>query len=235
MHSKNDKTDLKAINQISVNIPDISPMISSLNELRAKLAPFSDSCKQMSENAAQALGAFSKSLQESIPNMRTFSEASSNLILPFCKAVEELMRTLDFPVIQPEITREQLADRLEQMDDKEFDAVKKHLTEVSNTIPLQQNEKFNLKKKVHKVWETTKKIIAVAAAVDAIFSLCEHTADFIKYISSKVESHTVSVDDVQKDANSGKSYQESYSESKPFIATVTSDIADHIKNQPNSK
>lgn len=46
-----------------------------------------------------------------------------------------LMQTLDFPVIQPEITREQLKDRLENMSHAELETVKASAIAAANSVP----------------------------------------------------------------------------------------------------
>ncbi len=88
----------------------MEPTIESLNNLKIQLNP-------LIENV-------SHSILESIPNLRVINEQYKLFYENYCAAIEQLMRKLDFPVIQPEITEEQLEKRLKQMDDKEIDAIK---------------------------------------------------------------------------------------------------------------
>lgn len=213
----------------------------SLNSDVLQYASKIDFFEEMSYNLDRILNQTLPNLDESFYPMQSIlnlPSISDYLRAPaleeFYSSYEQLMRTLDFPVIQPEITREQLEKRLEQMDEAEFNTIKENLVKIADTIPLQQKEKNDFKEKVRKVWNATKKVVAVLAAADAILSMGERTANFIEYVSSKIESHITSTD-ITEDANSNDACPASCNKCRPFVATITTDITDYNDNRQNSE
>lgn len=80
-------------------------------------------------------------IQDAIPNIRCIQENLSREMPEFSKSITSMMQTLDFPAVQPEITREQLKDRLENMDTETFEKTCTKAEKAVKTSNLSQKKK----------------------------------------------------------------------------------------------
>lgn len=80
-------------------------------------------------------------IQDAIPNIRYIQENLSREMPEFSKSITSMMQTLDFPAVQPEITREQLKDRLENMDTETFEKTCTKAEKAVKTSNLSQKKK----------------------------------------------------------------------------------------------
>lgn len=91
----------------------------------------------------------------------------------FCSSYERLMQSLDFPAVQPEITKDQLEKRLEQMDNNEI------LKTTSSTINAVSHAPIskNTKKKLIKLVKSGLLIVVIPYLINVASDL---TSDLIK-------------------------------------------------------
>ena len=130
-------------------------MISKqLEEMSQRMVKFAQDITVQISPVMEQLNYTMQAIQDTIPNIRCFQESFRLEMLEFAKNMTSLMQTLDFPVIQPEITREQLKDRLENMSHAELETVKASAIAAANSVP---------KKEVHR--PSVKKMLGIAFAV----------------------------------------------------------------------
>lgn len=148
----------------------------------------------LNASLGQTMHQVSCSVAKTIPNLRIVSSEYEQLPKVFCIAVEQLMRTLDFPVIQPEITRDQLEKRLEQMDDT------KMLQATSSTIKAIRNAPIteNKKKSLIKMVKSGILIIAVPYLINVASDL---TSDAIKNKVNQIKNEQQIYQNTDKNTN----------------------------------
>lgn len=124
----------------------------SLNSDVLQYASKIDFFEEMSYNLDRILNQTLPNLDESFYPMQSIlnlPSISDYLRAPaleeFYSSYEQLMRTLDFPVIQPEITEAQLIERLKQMNDEEFSRVCSAAGKVVKSAPTSIKRKFTFK------------------------------------------------------------------------------------------
>ena len=169
-----------------------------------------------------------QSIAKSIPNLRVIDSQYKQLNKTFCVAIEQLMRMLDFPVVQPVITEEQLEKRLEQMDDHEMASFDKNVEEIIKESPINEKEKIDLREIMRKAKTLAKKALAVIAAINAIISFVKHVHDFVDLANSKLQSTPNSANevyDIQDDCIGSEHGIDASCISPPPIATpITSEL-----------
>lgn len=182
----------------------------TLDEISEKLRPVQDSIAQLQMSIPPAIKIFedaitaaapiaenlSQMVSQVIPNLRDVTILSQQISVNLGKAIEQLMLTLNFPVIQPMITKEQLEDRLEQMDDHEMASFDKNVEEIIKESLINEKEKINLIEMLRKAKTLAKKALAVIAAINAITSFGKNVHDFVDLANSKLQSTPNSANEV---------------------------------------
>ena len=134
--------------------PEIMESVRMVSEKLSEMK-ISKQLKELSQKAAECTRTITAQLrplmeqfdhttqmvQDAIPNIRYIQE-NLNLEMPeFLKNITLMMQTLDFPVVQPEITKEQLKNRLENMDTETFEKACTEAEKVVKTSNLSQKKK----------------------------------------------------------------------------------------------
>lgn len=110
-------------------------------------------------------------IQDAIPNIRYIQENLSREMPEFSKSITSMMQTLDFPAVQPEITREQLKDRLENMSHTELETVKTSAVAAANSVPKKEVQRPFVKKMLSIAFAV---ITVVIPAIEATLSIADH-------------------------------------------------------------
>lgn len=117
-------------------------MISKqLEEMSQRMVKFAQNITVQISPVMEQLNYTMQAIQDTIPNIRCFQESFRPEMLEFAKNMTSLMQTLDFPVVQPEITKEQLKNRLENMDTETFEKACTEAEKVVKTSNLSQKKK----------------------------------------------------------------------------------------------
>ena len=117
-------------------------MISKqLEEMSQRMVKFAQDITVQISPVTEQLNYTMQAIQDTIPNIRCFQESFRLEMLEFAKNMTSLMQALDFPVIQPEITREQLRDRLENMDTETLEKTCTKAEKVVKASNLSQKKK----------------------------------------------------------------------------------------------
>ncbi|WP_294366725.1 hypothetical protein [uncultured Ruminococcus sp.] len=149
-------------------------MISKqLEEMSQKMVKFAQDITVQISPVTEQLNYTMQAIQDTIPNIRCFQESFRLEMLEFAKNMTSMMQTLDFPVIQPEITREQLKDRLENMSHAELETVKASAVAVVNSVPEKEIHRPSVKK-VLKIAFTV--ILTAISVTDSVCSIADHFA-----------------------------------------------------------
>ena len=112
-----------------------------LEEASQRMAEYTQAVAVQIQPAVEQLNYTMQAIQDTIPNIRCFQEGFRLEMLEFAKNMTSMMQTLDFPVVQPEITREQLRDRLENMDAETFEKTCTKAEKAVKTSNLSQKKK----------------------------------------------------------------------------------------------
>lgn len=112
-----------------------------LEEASQRMAEYTQAVAVQIQPAVEQLNYTMQTIQDTIPNIRCFQESFRLEMLEFAKNMTSMMQMLDFPVVQPEITREQLRDRLENMDTETFEKTCTKAETVVKTSNLSQKKK----------------------------------------------------------------------------------------------
>lgn len=137
-----------------------------LEEASQRMAEYTQAVAVQIQPAVEQLNYTMQTIQDTIPNIRCFQESFRLEMLEFAKNMTSLMQTLDFPVIQPEITREQLKDRLENMNAETFE---KTCTEAENVVKT-SNLSQKKKKSVLNTLKSSCKDIVIGVIIEIIAS-----------------------------------------------------------------
>lgn len=179
---------------------EMGPTIESLNNLKMKLNP-------LIENV-------SHSILESIPNIRVINEQCKSFYENYCAAIEQLMKTLDFPVIQPEITEEQLEKRLRQMDGEEIDVVKTAVSTMVKSAPIEPEKKS----KILTYIKSTGKEVFTGVAIEIIVAIimflfgCDNNIQNTEINNTVINNYSYSYDLNIINYNNISSYEIHYNE-----------------------
>lgn len=119
------------------NLERMKPMLEKAKKLK-------ESIKPINMKINPSINDISTSILESIPNLRAASMNIRENLSPFFIQVEQLMQTLDFPAVQPKITKWQLGKRLRQMDDEEIDVVKTAVSTMVKSAPIEPEKKSKI-------------------------------------------------------------------------------------------
>lgn len=142
-------------------------MISKqLEEMSQRMVKFAQDITVQISPVMEQLNYTMHAIQDTIPNIRCFQESFRLEMLEFAKNMTLLMQTLDFPVVQPEITREQLKDRLENMNAETFE---KTCTEAENVVKT-SNLSQKKKKSVLNTLKSSCKDIVIGVIIEIIAS-----------------------------------------------------------------
>lgn len=137
-----------------------------LEEMSQRMVKFAQDITVQISPVMEQLNYTMHAIQDTIPNIRCFQESFRLEMLEFAKNMTSLMQTLDFPVIQPEITREQLKDRLENMNAETFE---KTCTEAENVVKT-SNLSQKKKKSVLNTLKSSCKDIVIGVIIEIIAS-----------------------------------------------------------------
>lgn len=154
-------------------------MISKqLEEMSQRMVKFAQDITVQISPVMEQLNYTMQAIQDTIPNIRCFQESFRLEMLEFAKNMTSLMQTLDFPVIQPEITREQLKDRLENMSHAELETVKASAVAAANSVPKKEVHRPSVKKMLGIAFMV---ITTVIPTIDATLSIAD------RFVGSKDE------------------------------------------------
>lgn len=165
--------------ELDPEVVESARMISKqLEEMSQRMVKFAQDITVQISPVMEQLNYTMQAIQDTIPNIRCFQESFRLEMLEFAKNMTSMMQALDFPVVQPEITREQLRDRLENMSHAELETVKASAIAAANSVP---------KKEVHR--PSVKKILGIAfmvittviPTIDATLSIAD------RFVGSKDE------------------------------------------------
>lgn len=79
-----------------------------LEEASQRMAEYTQAVAVQIQPAVEQLNYTMQTIQDTIPNIRCIQENSSFETPEFSEKFNSIMQTLDFPVVQPKITRKQL-------------------------------------------------------------------------------------------------------------------------------
>lgn len=135
--------DPKIVESVRVASKRLSEMRFSkqLEEASQRMAEYTQAVAVQIQPAVEQLNYTMQGIQNAIPNIRCIQETLSPEMIEFTKNITSLIQTLDFPVVQPEITREQLRDRLENMDAETFEKTCTKAEKAVKTSNLSQKKK----------------------------------------------------------------------------------------------
>lgn len=154
-------------------------MISKqLEEMSQRMVKFAQDITVQISPVMEQLNYTMQAIQDTIPNIRCFQESFRLEMLEFAKNMTSLMQTLDFPVVQPEITREQLRDRFENMSHAELETVKASAIAAANSVPKKEVHRPSVKKMLGIAFMV---ITTVIPTIDATLSIAD------RFVGSKDE------------------------------------------------
>ena len=154
-------------------------MISKqLEEMSQRMVKFAQDITVQISPVMEQLNYTMQAIQDTIPNIRCFQESFRLEMLEFAKNMTSMMQALDFPVVQPEITREQLRDRLENMSHAELETVKASAIAAANSVPKKEVHRPSVKKMLGIAFMV---ITTVIPTIDATLSIAD------RFVGSKDE------------------------------------------------
>ena len=112
-----------------------------LEEASQRMAEYTQAVAVQIQPAVEQLNYTMQTIQDTIPNIRCIQETLSPEMIEFTKNITSLIQTLDFPAVQPKITREQLRDQLENMDAETFEKTCTKAEKAVKTSNLSQKKK----------------------------------------------------------------------------------------------
>lgn len=137
-----------------------------LEEASQRMAEYTQAVAVQIQPAVEQLNYTMQTIQDTIPNIRCFQESFRLEMLEFAKNMTSMMQMLDFPVVQPEITREQLRDRLENMD---TETLEKTCTKAEKVVKT-SNLSHKKKKSVLNTLKSSCKDIVIGVIIEIIAS-----------------------------------------------------------------
>ena len=108
---------------------------------------------------------------DSIPNLRGIQMDLSTEYMGFVMEFDSIMRTLNFPVVQPKITREQLENQLKSMDRSQLLELKKMLEEELRTASSSP---------IKRVLKKAKKVYRALEVIHTIYSIVINVLNLIR-------------------------------------------------------
>ncbi len=131
---------MESVRMVSEKLSEMK-ISKQLKELSQKAAECTQTITAQLRPLMEQFDHTTQMVQDAIPNIRYIQE-NLNLEMPeFLKNITLMMQTLDFPVVQPEITKEQLKNRLENMDTETFEKACTEAEKVVKTSNLSQKKK----------------------------------------------------------------------------------------------
>ena len=130
----------ESVCRISENLPEIN-FSKQLEEMALGVAECIQTTAPQLQSLIDQATCTIQMIQDAIPNIRCIQENLSREMPEFSKSITSMMQTLDFPAVQPEITREQLKDRLENMDTETFEKTCTKAEKAVKTLNLSQKKK----------------------------------------------------------------------------------------------
>lgn len=130
----------ESVCRISENLPEIN-FSKQLEEMALGVAECIQTTAPQLQSLIDQATCTIQMIQDAIPNIRYIQENLSREMPEFSKSITSMMQTLDFPAVQPEITREQLKDRLENMDTETFEKTCTKAEKAVKTSNLSQKKK----------------------------------------------------------------------------------------------
>lgn len=161
---------MESVRMVSEKLSEMK-ISKQLKELSQKAAECTQTITAQLRPLMEQFDHTTQMVQDAIPNIRYIQE-NLNLETPeFLKNITLMMQTLDFPVVQPEITRGQLRDRLENMNRTELETVKISALAAVNSVPQKEVHRPSVKKMLSIAFTV---IITVITITDSIFSISDH-------------------------------------------------------------
>jgi hypothetical protein len=135
--------DPKIVESVRVASKRLSEMKFSkqLEEISQRMVKFAQDITVQISPVMEQLNCTMQGIQNAIPNIRCIQETLSPEMIEFTKNITSLIQTLDFPAVQPKITREQLRDQLENMDAETFEKTCTKAEKAVKTSNLSQKKK----------------------------------------------------------------------------------------------
>lgn len=138
-----------AYEKLMDNLDRMRPAIEKAEKLKELIEPISTKIE-----INPSINDISNSFSESIPNLRAVSMNIRENLSPFLIHVEQLMQALDFPVVQPVITKEQLKKKIYSMEQEKQLKVQSAAKNVFQNAPKAIKEKLLSKFDVNKILGT---------------------------------------------------------------------------------
>lgn len=168
--------------------PEIMESVRIVSEKLSEMK-ISKQLKELSQKAAECTQTITAQLrplmeqfdhttqmvQDAIPNIRYIQENLSLEMSEFSEKFNSIMQTLDFPVVQPKITRKQLEQQLKSMNRPQLLELKKALEKALNEAPANPT-----KNKFRKIKLTPKNVYHVIEALHTIYSVVIDVLNFFK-------------------------------------------------------
>lgn len=165
--------------ELDPEVVESARMISKqLEEMSQRMVKFAQDITVQISPVMEQLNYTMQAIQDTIPNIRCFQESFRLEMLEFAKNMTSMMQALDFPVVQPEITREQLRDRLENMSHAELETVKASAIAAANSVPKKEVHRPSVKKMLGIAFMV---ITTVIPTIDATLSIAD------RFVGSKDE------------------------------------------------
>lgn len=146
-----------------------------LEEASQRMAEYTQAVAVQIQPAVEQLNYTRQTIQDTIPNIRCIQENSSFETPEFSEKFNSIMQTLDFPVVQPKITRKQLEQQLKSMNRPQLLELKKALEKALNEAPANP-----AKNKFRKIKLTSKNVYHVIEVLHTIYSVVIDVLNFFK-------------------------------------------------------
>lgn len=163
----------ESVCRISENLPEIN-FSKQLEEMALGVAECIQTTAPQLQSLIDQATCTIQMIQDAIPNIRCIQENLSREMPEFSKSITSLIQTLDFPAIQPEITREQLRDRLESMSEINLESAKASAVAAVNSVPKKEVRKPSVKKMLGVAFAV---ITAAIPTIDSAFSIADRFVD----------------------------------------------------------
>lgn len=160
----------ESVCRISENLPEIN-FSKQLEEMALGVAECIQTTVPQLQSLTEQATCTMQMIQGAIPNIRCIQENLSREMSEFSKSITSMMQTLDFPAVQPEITRDQLKNRLENMSHTELETVKTSAVAAANSVPKKEVQRPFVKKMLSIAFAV---ITVVIPAIEATLSIADH-------------------------------------------------------------
>lgn len=165
---------MESVRMVSEKLSEMK-ISKQLKELSQRMEEYTQAVAVQIQPAMEQLNYTMQTIQDTIPNIRCIQENSSFETPEFSEKFNSIMQTLDFPVVQPKITRKQLEQQLKSMNRPQLLELKKALEKALNEAPANPD-----KNKFRKIKLTPKNVYHVIEALHTIYSVVIDVLNFFK-------------------------------------------------------